>query len=84
VNDLIGRVADKWTMLVLEIMVERGELRFTRLGELVPGISQKDAYPDSSRHGARRTREAHRPSCRYAKGRIYSYGTRNEPKRRLP
>ena len=41
VNELIGRVADKWTMLVLEVLGERGELRFTRLGELVPGISQK-------------------------------------------
>ena len=41
VNDLIGRVADKWTLLILEVLVEKGELRFTRLGELVPGISQK-------------------------------------------
>ena len=41
VNDLIGRVADKWTMLVLEVLAERGELRFTRLGEFVEGISQK-------------------------------------------
>jgi DNA-binding HxlR family transcriptional regulator len=41
VNDLIGRVADKWTMLVLEVLAEKGELRFTRLGELVEGISQK-------------------------------------------
>jgi DNA-binding HxlR family transcriptional regulator len=41
VNDLIGRVADKWTMLILETLVENGELRFTRLGALVPGISQK-------------------------------------------
>ena len=41
VNELIGRVADKWTMLVLEALGEHGELRFTRLGELVPGISQK-------------------------------------------
>ena len=41
VHELIGRVADKWTMLVLEILGEHGELRFTRLGELVPGISQK-------------------------------------------
>ena len=40
-NDLIGRVADKWTMLILEVLVEKGELRFTRLGELVGGISQK-------------------------------------------
>jgi DNA-binding HxlR family transcriptional regulator len=41
VNDLIGRVADKWTMLVLEVLTENGQLRFTRLSELVPGISQK-------------------------------------------
>jgi DNA-binding HxlR family transcriptional regulator len=41
VNELIGRVADKWTMLVLEVLAEKGELRFTRLGELVAGISQK-------------------------------------------
>ena len=41
VNDLIGRVADKWTMLILEVLAEAGELRFTRLGELVEGISQK-------------------------------------------
>ena len=41
VNDLIGRVADKWTMLILEVLVEAGTLRFTRLGDLVPGISQK-------------------------------------------
>jgi DNA-binding HxlR family transcriptional regulator len=41
VNDVIGRVADKWTMLVLEALTEHGEQRFTRLGELVGGISQK-------------------------------------------
>ena len=41
VHDLIGRVADKWTMLVLEVLSEHGELRFTRLSGLIPGISQK-------------------------------------------
>ncbi|MDR3374799.1 MAG: helix-turn-helix domain-containing protein [Ancalomicrobiaceae bacterium] len=41
VNDLIGRVADKWTMLILEVLAEKGELRFSRLAEHVPGISQK-------------------------------------------
>ena len=41
VNQLIGRVADKWTMLVLEALDEHGEVRFTRLAQLVPGISQK-------------------------------------------
>jgi DNA-binding HxlR family transcriptional regulator len=41
VNDLIGRVADKWTMLILEVLAEKGELRFTSLSRLVDGISQK-------------------------------------------
>jgi DNA-binding HxlR family transcriptional regulator len=41
VTELIGRVADKWTMLILEVLAEKGELRFTRLGKLVAGISQK-------------------------------------------
>ena len=41
VMDLIGAVADKWTMTVLEVLIEAGVLRFTRLAEAVPGISQK-------------------------------------------
>jgi DNA-binding HxlR family transcriptional regulator len=41
VNDVIGQVADKWTMLILEELAEHGELRFTQIGRRVPGISQK-------------------------------------------
>lgn len=41
VTQLIGRVADKWTMLVLEVLEEHGECRFTQVGRHVPGISQK-------------------------------------------
>ncbi len=41
VNEVIGRVADKWTMIVLEVLTEHGELRFTRLAGLTAGISQK-------------------------------------------
>ena len=41
VNDLIGRVADKWTMIVLEVLAEHGELRFSQLSRLVTGVSQK-------------------------------------------
>lgn len=41
VNELIGRIADKWTMLILEVLIQKGELRFTRLCEMVPGISYK-------------------------------------------
>lgn len=41
VTDIIGQVADKWTMLILEVLAEEGELRFSKIGRLVPGISQK-------------------------------------------
>ena len=41
VNDVIGQVADKWTMLILEVLADHGELRFTQVGRQVPGISQK-------------------------------------------
>jgi DNA-binding HxlR family transcriptional regulator len=41
VTDVIGRVADKWTMLILEALAEHEHLRFTQVGKLVPGISQK-------------------------------------------
>ncbi len=41
VNELIGRVADKWTMIILEVLQEHGELRFTQLARKVEGISQK-------------------------------------------
>jgi DNA-binding HxlR family transcriptional regulator len=41
VADLIGIVADKWTMQILEILSERGELRFGKLSKCIPTISQK-------------------------------------------
>ena len=41
VTDIIGRVADKWTLLVLEALEQHGELRFTAIGREVEGISQK-------------------------------------------
>ncbi len=41
VQEIIGRVADKWTMLALEVLTEHGRLRFARLGELIGGVSQK-------------------------------------------
>ena len=41
VHDIIGKVADKWTMLVLEALHEGGTLRFTQLGKAVGRISQK-------------------------------------------
>ncbi len=41
VNEVIAQVADKWTMLLIEVLHDHGEQRFTRIGEKVPGISQK-------------------------------------------
>ena len=41
VNDVIGQVADKWTMLVLEALQAHGVMRFTQVGRAVPGVSQK-------------------------------------------
>ena len=40
-DDLIGRVADKWTMIILEALTEHGVLRFSKLATLAHGISQK-------------------------------------------
>ncbi|QLF92048.1 helix-turn-helix transcriptional regulator [Pseudomonas sp. ABC1] len=41
VAEVISRVADKWTMIVLEVLAAHGELRFTQLARQVSGISQK-------------------------------------------
>jgi len=41
VTELIGRVADKWTMLILEVLAAQGTLRFSRLSEAIGDISQK-------------------------------------------
>ena len=41
VTDVIGRVADKWTMLLLDLLAEQGEMRFTALSRAIDGISQK-------------------------------------------
>ena len=39
-REMIERIADKWTMLVLDVL-ESGEQRFTRIREQVGGVSQK-------------------------------------------
>jgi DNA-binding HxlR family transcriptional regulator len=41
VHELIGRIADKWTMIVLEVLAEHDTLRFGQLAALCGGISQK-------------------------------------------
>lgn len=40
VVEIIGRVADKWTMLLIEILTERGPSRFGELARSCQGISQ--------------------------------------------
>lgn len=41
VRDIIGKVADKWTMLILEALGDHGTLRFSEVGRKVGDISQK-------------------------------------------
>lgn len=41
VTEIIARVADKWTMLVIEELHEHGDLRFGQLQHLCEGISPK-------------------------------------------
>lgn len=38
---VIGQVADKWTMCVLEVLEQNGTQRFTRIAQLVGGVSQR-------------------------------------------
>lgn len=40
-RELLGRVADKWTLLVIEELHQDQETRFKDLQRRVPGVSQK-------------------------------------------
>lgn len=40
-REVLERVADKWTLLVLNALEEGGEMRFTRLRDAVGDVSQK-------------------------------------------
>jgi DNA-binding HxlR family transcriptional regulator len=41
VHEILGRVADKWSLLVIDALEGQVETRFGRLAARVPGISQK-------------------------------------------
>jgi len=41
VEEVIGRIANKWTMLLLEALAQNGVVRFSQLAKLINGISQK-------------------------------------------
>lgn len=40
-TEVIARVADKWTMVVLDVLSAQGAMRFTQLSKQIAGISQK-------------------------------------------
>lgn len=41
VREMLGRIADKWTLLVIEALDRETDIRFSRLQERVGNISQK-------------------------------------------
>src|SRR5258708_21431258 len=41
VEELIGRVADKWTMIILELLSDNEFLRFTQISKSIGNISKK-------------------------------------------
>jgi DNA-binding HxlR family transcriptional regulator len=41
VDETMARVADKWTLLLIEALEDAGARRFSELARAVPGISQK-------------------------------------------
>ena len=41
VHEILERVADKWTLLVIDALEGRAETRFSRLRERLGGVSQK-------------------------------------------
>jgi DNA-binding HxlR family transcriptional regulator len=41
VRDIIGKVADKWTLLVLDLLEDKTSLRFGEISKGVSGVSQK-------------------------------------------
>ncbi len=40
-HEMLERIADKWSLLVLSVLEEEGELRFSHLQRKVGGVSQK-------------------------------------------
>lgn len=41
VRDIIGKIADKWTLLVLDLLEDKTSMRFGEISRGVPGVSQK-------------------------------------------
>jgi DNA-binding HxlR family transcriptional regulator len=41
VREVLERIADKWTLIVIDVLGERDVMRFTELRDAIGGISQK-------------------------------------------
>lgn len=41
VRDIIGKIADKWTLLVLDLLEDKDSMRFGEISRGVAGVSQK-------------------------------------------
>ena len=41
VHEMLDRIADKWTLLVIDALWDSGETRFTELRQRLGGVSQK-------------------------------------------
>jgi DNA-binding HxlR family transcriptional regulator len=41
VRDIIGKIADRWTLLVLDLLEDKGTMRFGEILRGVEGVSQK-------------------------------------------
>lgn len=70
VTQLIGRVADKWTMLVIEELAHGEELSFIELGRRVEGYQPENADADAASNGARWLGREDDPFGNPAKSRI--------------
>jgi DNA-binding HxlR family transcriptional regulator len=41
VRNVLGRFADKWSLLILSIIHAQGKMRYTEISKAIPDISQK-------------------------------------------
>lgn len=41
VHEMLDRIADKWTLLAIDVLWEGGELRFSEIRQRMGGVSQK-------------------------------------------
>jgi hypothetical protein len=74
VNDLIGRVADKWTMIILEVLAEKGRVAIHAFERTGRRRQPEDADADLAANGAGRIGGKDRASGRATESRIQPDG----------